>query len=376
MTGRERMLTALDLGKPDRLPVTTHGVMGSYLQKYCDGMSGSEFYDHFGFDHVVKTFVLTPDAARGEYFDAQGRVVSDRWRIEDEAVPHPRYKTMRHKIVTPKKTLSVVCQSNEHTTWCLEHLVKEKNDIDIIREFMTRPSCDREAVNRFAAKHRDKSLIRSWAPCFEFYGQPGCWQDAACLYGTEALIMETFDDAAWVHELLTILRERKMAYISSLTGVEFDLLEIGGGDASSTVISPKIFDEFVAPYDRELICVGRACGQRFAYHTCGGMMEILENIAALEPHAMETFTPPEMGGDARLAEAKRRVGDKVCMTGGFDQFHFFTGCTPEDTRREVRRCFREAGEGGGYILCPSDHFFEAESELVAAFVDEARKCVY
>ena len=42
------------------------------------------------------------------------------------------------------------------------------------------------------------------------------------------------------------------------------------------------------------------------------------------PDAMETFTPPDMGGDVDLAEAKRRIGDKVCMIGGFDQFHFFT----------------------------------------------------
>ena len=63
------------------------------------------------------------------------------------------------------------------------------------------------------------------------------------------------------------------------------------------------------------------------------------------PDAMETFTPPDMGGDVDLAEAKRRIGDKVCMIGGFDQFHFFTGCTPEQTRAEVRRCFEAAGAG-------------------------------
>jgi len=83
-----------------------------------------------------------------------------------------------------------------------------------------------------------------------------------------------------------------------------------------------------------------------------------------------------MGGDVRLAEAKQRIGDRVCMIGGFDQFHFFTGCTPDETRAEVRRCFEAAGSGGGYILCPSDHFFDAEPELIQAFVDEAHGCAY
>lgn len=48
-------------------------------------------------------------------------------------------------------------------------------------------------------------------------------------------------------------------------------------------------------------------------------MPILEDIAAMKPDAMETFSPPAMGGDTILAEAKQRIGNKVCMIGGFDR---------------------------------------------------------
>jgi len=49
------------------------------------------------------------------------------------------------------------------------------------------------------------------------------------------------------------------------------------------------------------------------------------------------------------------------MIGGFDQFHFLKGCIAPETRREVRPLALEAaGAGGGYVLSPSDHFFEAE----------------
>ena len=105
-------------------------------------------------------------------------------------------------------------------------------------------------------------------------------------------------------------------------------------------------------------------------------MPFLEQLASMKPDAMETFTPPEMGGDTDLRKAKERIGEQVCMIGGFDQFHFFQDCTAEETRAEVRRCFQAAGEGGGYILCPSDHFFDADIELLRAFSDEARKCEY
>jgi uroporphyrinogen-III decarboxylase len=137
-----------------------------------------------------------------------------------------------------------------------------------------------------------------------------------------------------------------------------------------------LFDQFVAPYDSELIALAHEAGQRIAYHTCGGMMPLLEQIADMGPDAMETFTPPGMGGDVDLAAAKRRIGDRVCMIGGFDQFHYLSGCTPEETRGAVRACFEAAGGGGGYVLCPSDHFFDAQPELVQAFADEARRCAY
>jgi uroporphyrinogen decarboxylase len=125
-----------------------------------------------------------------------------------------------------------------------------------------------------------------------------------------------------------------------------------------------------------LIGLAHAAGQRISYHTCGGMMPILENIAAMQPNAMETLTPVGMGGDMNLAEARRRIPANICMIGGFDQYHFFKGCTEAQTRAEVRRCFEAAGKNGAYILCPSDNFFDAEPALVKAFADEAHKCVY
>ena len=49
----------------------------------------------------------------------------------------------------------------------------------------------------------------------------------------------------------------------------------------------------------------------------------------MNPNAMETFTPPAMGGDVDLAAARRQIPPNICMIGGFDQFHFFRGCTAE-----------------------------------------------
>ncbi|MBN2313011.1 MAG: hypothetical protein JXM79_03715 [Sedimentisphaerales bacterium] len=385
MNPKQRFLAVLDGGLPDRLPVTTHHVMPYFLEKTMGGIDNEAFFSEFGLDPIVWTVPHRADASRGDYlspdqeepgFLASEQIENDTWRIRKETMTQEQYDTTRYSFDTPKGTLSLVLQSNDQTSWVVEHVIKEKKDIDLIGEFITRPLCDVDAVNVIADAWSRRGLVRGHICCFDFFGQPGCWQDACCLVGTERMIMATFDDPSWVHALLTILKERKLTFIRSLKGARYELLELGGGDASTTVISPKVFREFVAPYDAELIRAAHEAGQRISYHTCGGMMPILEDIANMQPDAMETFTPIGMGGDVDLAQAKKRIGDKVCMIGGFDQLHFFTGCTAEKTKNEVQRCFEAAGAGGGYILSPSDHFFEADIELLHAFADAAKECRY
>jgi uroporphyrinogen-III decarboxylase len=296
--------------------------------------------------------------------------------VERDRIPHPAYTTTRCRCITPRGTLSMVLQDDGRTVWVAERLVKHKHDVDLIAEYAPVPQCDAAPVHAAASVLGSRGIVRGAVPGFALYGQPGCWQDAAVLFGVEPLIMATYDDPGWVLAFLSILRDRKLAFLNSTTGAPFDLLELGGGDASSTVISPAIFRRFVAPFDALLIAAAHAAGQRVVYHTCGGMMPLLEHIADMQPDAMETFTPADMGGDVRLAEAKTRVGDRVCMIGGFDQGHYFVGCPPDDTRHAVRACFDQAGAGGGFILAPSDHFFEADDRLLRAFADEAHACVY
>lgn len=385
MTSRERLLTALDGGQPDRLPVTTHHVMPYYLDKYMDGISYDDFFDKTGMDPIRWVVPVKPDQTRGEYFNPdQGepgflqvaQIFSDQWRIEKEVLSDDQYHSVRHTIYTPGGKLSCIIQGNDYTEWVAEPLIKEKKDIELIGLYATHPLCDSESVKEEVEKMGDRGIVRGFILPFDIYGQPDCWQDSCCLRGAENMIMDTFDDPGWVHEFMQILLERKLPYVHSMKNSGYDLMELGGGDASTTVINPSIFQEFVAPYGKQIIDAAHGAGVRISYHTCGGMMPILEDIVAMGPDAMETFTPPEMGADVNLAEAKRRIGDKICMIGGFDQAHKFMNCTPRETRDAVRKCFDEAGSGGGYIIAPSDHFFDAQYELLEAFVDEAKNCVY
>jgi hypothetical protein len=385
MTSRERLLAALTCKTPDRLPVTTHHVMPYYLDRCLAGITNDEFFARFGLDAIRWSVPHKPAPGSHDYPDPlqrgigfleSRRVASDAWRIYPEDVGKDGRKLTRYRFVTPAGSLSTVLEEVEYTTWVVEPLIKQKRDIDLIAAYATTPHCDVEALNQTAAEFGDRGIVRGHICCFDVFGQPGCWQDAACLVGAEALIMAATDDPEWVHELLAILQRRKLGFVDSLAGAHYDLLEFGGGDASASVISPRLFDRFVAPYDAPIIEAAHRAGQRIVYHLCGRIMPMLDRALAMEPDAIETFTPAGMGGDADLTAACVCIGGRACMIGGFDQLHFFTGCRAEDTRAEVRRCFREAGQNGRFILSPSDHFFDADPELLEAFADEARHCTY
>ena len=105
-------------------------------------------------------------------------------------------------------------------------------------------------------------------------------------------------------------------------------------------------------------------------------MPMLDLLVEVGSTAIETLTPRSMGGDVDLAEVKRRVGDKVCLIGGFDQYNGFEHASLNETAEMVRKCFRDAGEGGGYILNPSDHFFDCPLENLHVYAETARECTY
>ena len=92
------MVTALQGGQPDRLPVTTHHLMTSFLKNYMGGASNLEFFDRFGLDATQWVVPHRPDESAGEYYDpVQGtpgflesrRVATDQWRVFEEEECEP-----------------------------------------------------------------------------------------------------------------------------------------------------------------------------------------------------------------------------------------------------------------------------------------------
>jgi len=63
MTSRERMLTALANGRPDRLPCQVHGWMDYYLNHNLGGMDWWQASERFG---SISPFTLSPSTSMQE----------------------------------------------------------------------------------------------------------------------------------------------------------------------------------------------------------------------------------------------------------------------------------------------------------------------
>ena len=373
MTAKQRMMRAIHRERPDRLPVSIHQWQQYHLDTYMGGVDALTAFKMTGLDAAIQYF-----EAMGQFWipNAEKYVVqTPQWREDITVVSdEPANKVLHHTITTPRGTLTYKTAGNLTTTWITEYLIKRPEDIDLIDQYMPVATLDKKRIAETYDAIGDAGILRG----FVWGDQAGCWQHACCLMDVQDLILQTFDNPDWVHHLMKILLDKKLRFIDeSLRGARFDLIETGGGAASDTVISPALHREFCLPYDRQIHRALHDAGHISTYHTCGGMMHILDLIVANETDASETLTPPGTGGNITdPAKVRQAFAGKVAMIGGMDQFNVITDGTAEQIRAEVRRLFDGYGRDGGYILSMSDHFFDAPVDNLKTYAAAARECTY
>lgn len=340
--------------------------MDYYLKTYLGGCDQFEAYERFGMDMVIYS--------HPSYIYDERDLAN--WKAErtDITTDDPGVTAWEETIVTPGGTLHTTNAMNQFTAWSTEPLIKTKEDFEVFNKYFPVPIGIRgEQVRRDFECLGDRGIMRGIIWC---YGQMGAWQSFTCLVGTEEAIMWAMDDPGWVHYVEQSLVDKQLKVIEMMPAeLPYDLIELGGGAGSNTVISPKMHEEFCVPYDRQHVDALHNAGYKVVYHLCGGVMHVLDLVVANGSDGLETMTPASMGGDCDMARAYEQVGDKLFFVGGFDQNDGFENGSPEVVRRMVRE-LHSSCPGGGYICSPSDHFFFGDPANIQAFVDAVRECTY
>jgi len=75
-------------------------------------------------------------------------------------------------------------------------------------------------------------------------------------------------------------------------------------------------------------------------------------------------------------ELKAKVGNRIALIEGIDQFNVLTAGPDEKIRKMVHTLFEKVGYDGGYICACSDHFFDTPVDHLKIMAEAAKECLY
>jgi uroporphyrinogen decarboxylase len=287
------------------------------------------------------------------------------WQVSSQITERNDVDTvLRKRIRTPAGEMTALIKREPFQKWVIEHPLKKESDLG---HLLYRP--DPAQVN---ASGLQQVLRSANGRALVMLVVAGVFDEACHWRGMESLVMDIYDRPQWVHRLMKVLVEYTLRVVRRLGQIALHSIMI---DESSVGlgISPKMFREFVLPYDQQIAAACRETGILTSFHICGRSAALLELMADVGADAIEPLVPVECAGDVELADAKRRVGSRVSLMGGFNE-RLLSGGTVEDVRAAALKCIEAAAAGGGYIMRTAGQIFEAKAENLNAFAEAARNC--
>jgi uroporphyrinogen decarboxylase len=208
-------------------------------------------------------------------------------------------------------------------------------------------------------------------------GHSGPWNLAMHLRGAENLMMDTVDDPDFVHQLMGFTTHVVQALGETLIEAGFSP-SIGEAYASCSLISPKIYKDFIKSYHKKLCEEFKTKGGFLALHICGLIDPIMEDIVDTGISFFSLDAP------SSLEKFKAVVGKKIVVMGNVPTTHFSTG-SQQEMEAAVRHCIKTAAEGSGYILSSGceipidstedrvEHYFEYSRQYGREFIQKIKE---
>ena len=374
MNSVERLLATLHRQPTDRVPVAPIFNMGFLRQQWDPDHDfvGAQIQACSGLD-ADSMILMKLDDKRGGWPNArQYWLLHDwpgascpTWNIAEEIVQQGKAgRCISYTIETPIGELHTVIEYDDYTHWLHEYPIKEESDVELLSY---RPSPSSLPLVRIL----NDQLGRIGDEGLGYLYVPGVWHQACDLRGSVQLVYDVFDRPDWVRRLFGVLREYMLAFVQEMARSQLRVLMVNESYVGLG-LSPSVFREFVLEDDKAIVQAINATGLPTVFHVCGRSDALLELMAATGADGIETLTPPTAGGDVDLGKAKQRVGNQVCLRGGFDQ-HVLARGDEKEIVSTVERCLVQAAEGGGYILQPSGFLTEEVTlQALHLFCDTAK----
>jgi MtaA/CmuA family methyltransferase len=170
-----------------------------------------------------------------------------------------------------------------------------------------------KAAALFKEKAGKDKIIEGWieGPCAE----------GADLRGINTIMTDFYEDAGFVNGLFEFVTELGLRFAKSQIEAGVDLMGIG--DAAASLVGPKIYEEFVWPYEKRLVDGVHEMGAAVRLHICGNTKGILEGMGRLGAEMM---------------------GPEQVICGNINPVSVLRDASPEDVYKAVENCHKKAGD--------------------------------
>ncbi len=194
------------------------------------------------------------------------------------------------------------------------------------------------------------------------YGFADIWQRPSLVRGMENALRDLILNPEWTHFLsrkFTDFYKEDYWRAHKASGGKIDIFLIISdlGGQRGPIISLDMFNDFIAPYIKELADHIHELGAYVMFHSCGMIFPFMERFIEIGIDIIDPIQP--IGKKMRPENLAGTFGGKLCFHGGIDIQKVLPFGTPEDVKREVRHYADILGKDGGYICCPA-HLFQPD----------------
>jgi uroporphyrinogen-III decarboxylase len=319
MTSRERLLTALRGGTPDRVPVAPFG-MGKLDP---DSAAGREL--------IAKTDPFLTTGGGGDPFLGKNVPVTT---LREGDVSTTVFHTPRGDLVRRHQRTVV-------TSATVEFPCKDAQDVEKLLSLSYEPpDVNLDAYRQWCERAGEEALV--------MVGIPNAVCFPATMLAPAEFSLLWADAPDLMAQMTAIASARVNAYVERLSQAGADAYRIIGGEYVTCQLGPAAFEALIQPFDTPLCRIMRRYGAVAYYHNHGPIMRWLEPIRELGVDALDPLEAPPWG-DCDLREARRRIGDRVCLVGNLDDMEVLEQWDADAVKELGRRRIEEAGTTG-FIL--------------------------
>jgi len=170
------------------------------------------------------------------------------------------------------------------------------------------------------------------------------------LFGYQNALLGLAMDPDKAHVILDRLADATLAWGMAQAGRGVDAVLLSSAFAGGGFISPRMYEEFVVPYERKAIdALHQAYPATPVYtHTCGRLGDRLELMMDSHTDGVDTLDPPPLG-NTTLEDAKTRIGQRMFIKGNLNSVALLTD-TQDTLVERVNEALGYGKPGGGYIL--------------------------